>query len=282
MTRFSMIGVLLSCLLLPQHVAEDVPFGTILGSSHGVDGFSNSNSSVITEEDNFVNGVFMGMKWQCVEYARRYLYLTKGMSFESVVAATNIWDLSTVTLLSSNQKYEFVQHRNGVATSAPKEGDLMIWPQQGNDTPFGHVAVVVGVEYNSKGFEVRLAEQNFLNEMWEVPGSHARSLQGVVMGEVHSVSDTGYQVTGWLSIGRPVQEVEVVVARTWDATMLGLLALPVFITVVGITMLAYKRRKVDGRSPQRADGHVLLDEDQVISAPLHRRGSGDLELENIR
>jgi hypothetical protein len=240
---------------------------------------------VITDEDYLLNGVYMGMKWQCVEYARRYLFVTKGMSFESVVAAINIWDLATVTHISSEQKYGLVQHHNGVATSPPKEGDLMIWPQQGADTPFGHVAVVVGVEVDSQGFKVNLAEQNFLNEKWEAPDSYARSLRGVVAGQAYAVTDPGYQVTGWMSIGSPVREVEgVKAARGWDTTMLGLLALPIFITVLGIVVLAYKRRKEEG-SGRRQDGHLLLDEDQVIAAPPPRRRESaevEVELENIR
>jgi len=263
-----------------------VPFGTLLGSSRGVEGFSNANNSVITDQNNFIDGVFMGMKWQCVEYARRYLFLTRGMTFDSVAGATNIWDLPSVTLLSSNEKYALVQHSNGVATSTPQEGDLMIWPIQGTDTPFGHVAVVVGIEYNTQGFKVRVAEQNFLNEMWEVSDSYARTLTGDSVGGKYTVTDLGYQITGWLSVGHLLQGSEPPkTPRGWDTTMLGLLAIPIVITGMGIAVLAYKRRK-EASPGGRRDGDLLLDEDQVVSQlpmqPRDSSGEMELELENIR
>jgi len=227
----------------------------------------------------------MGLKWQCVEYARRYLYKTKGMVFDSVDAAIDIWDLPSVTLLSTKEKYSLIQYSNGDALTPPKEGDLMIWPRQGTDSPFGHVAIVAGIEQNNQGFLVQVAEQNFLNEKWMAPDNYARTIPGKVSAGRYTVTDLGFPIAGWMSVGYPVQsESPIPPPRGWDTTMLGLLAIPIIITALGIAVLAYKRHREDKPRP-RHDGHLLLDEDQVMPEAIQPNGSsgdGDLELEQIR
>jgi hypothetical protein len=34
----------------------------------------------------------MGLKWQCVEYARRWTFLRKSSTFESVEGANDMWN----------------------------------------------------------------------------------------------------------------------------------------------------------------------------------------------
>jgi len=259
---------LLGVLFFLQSFAENVPFGDRLGTSHGVDGFSNFNNTLISEEDNYVNGVFMGMKWQCVEYARRFLYETKGIVFDSVEGATDIWGLSSVRHVSRNQLYELIPHTNGQADRLPQEGDLLIWPRQGTDTPFGHVAVVVGSVFVGTDMFISLAEQNFLNEPWEDPEQYARRVRVLVTGLKYSVMDPGYQVKGWMSIGGPIHGPEATkpnaANREWDTSTTVLVLVPIVITVVGIMCLAYVRRK-EGRGARA--GHLLLDDDEADELP---------------
>ena len=52
-------------------IADEVPFGTVLGSNNNVEAYSNSNSDCITNFDNYLSDIYTGMKYQCVEYSRR-------------------------------------------------------------------------------------------------------------------------------------------------------------------------------------------------------------------
>ena len=39
---------------------------------------------------SYVDGIYMGYKWQCVEFARRWLYLNKGYIFDDVAMALSL------------------------------------------------------------------------------------------------------------------------------------------------------------------------------------------------
>jgi len=111
-----------------------------------------------SDEENYVNGHFTGLKWQCVEYARRWLITVKGATFEKVNNATDIWNLQTATLLDSKQ----VDFINAPITEIPQIGALLIY-RKSVTFPNGHVSVVVKVHPNR---EVDVAEQNYSNK-WQ-------------------------------------------------------------------------------------------------------------------
>lgn len=197
----------------------------------------------------------------------------------------------------TGQKLALIQHPNGDST-LPQEGDLLIWPRQGSDTPYGHVAAIVGVEQRAEDISVFIGEQNFYNQMWEAPTSYTRVIPGKRSGNRYVLSDFGYEITGyvatqfvrsyfrlacsWMSIGKPPSKSAVAV-QPFDASMY-LIAIPVLITVVGLAVLAVKSQKDPAKKSR--DGHVLLDEDQMTTAKPRlsaeeTEGTG-VELERVR
>ena len=68
---------------------EKVQWGTVVGTNNGVEAYSNYKP-----EDgylkNYVNGVYTGNKYQCVEYARRWLILVKYITIPNVGCACEI------------------------------------------------------------------------------------------------------------------------------------------------------------------------------------------------
>lgn len=74
---------------------NDLAFGVELGVAKGnVPSYSSDYAQVDEAQypdrrhfRSYVDGIYMGYKWQCVEYARRWLYLTKGQIFNDI---TNI------------------------------------------------------------------------------------------------------------------------------------------------------------------------------------------------
>lgn len=147
------------------------PYGDLLGkSSIGVPAYSNCSSQCVSRDANQVNDTYTGMEWQCVEYARRWLFRTEGLVFESVDIAADIWDgISYLVDTGSNDRRNLRNLPNGSAES-PLRGDLLIWSSDFLGT--GHIAVVTRVDYEAGYVEV--AEQNFLNQAW--PGKYARRI----------------------------------------------------------------------------------------------------------
>ena len=66
------------------------PFGTILGYASGNVPVYSSDYATASDIEHpkrssyysYCNGVYMGYKWQCVEFARRWMYINKGYIFD--------------------------------------------------------------------------------------------------------------------------------------------------------------------------------------------------------
>ena len=138
-------------------------FGNILGKSPaGVPAYSNCNSDCVIFEPNHLEDVYTGIKWQCVEYARRWLLKEQGVVFGDVDIAADIWGIAHVNNPHSNQTLKFDSVVNGSAT-LPQRGDLLIYGKEYLGT--GHVAVVVSIDEERNTIQV--AEQNYANTKWQ-------------------------------------------------------------------------------------------------------------------
>ena len=146
-------------------------YGKVLGKSPaGVVAYSNCSGKCVSKDANRFADVYTGMQWQCVEFARRWLYRTQGVVFESVDDAYNIWDsISYLVDVKSGGKQHLRNYPNG-SSELPRRGDLLIWSSDYLGT--GHVAIVMRVD-QQQGY-VEVAEQNFLNREWQ--GSYARRI----------------------------------------------------------------------------------------------------------
>ena len=154
-------------------------YGIELGISGNVIAFSNcggmcfNNDTVILDKaDTGLNkDLFTGLRWQCVQYARRWLIINLDVTFESIDYAFHIFDLETVAdVVKDGVEYQFKSFPNG-NKHPPQVGDLIISPRT-EEIRTGHVAVVAGVNLE-EGY-VDLAEQNNENAHWRDPNSHAR------------------------------------------------------------------------------------------------------------
>ncbi|WP_210396240.1 bifunctional glutathionylspermidine amidase/synthase [Motiliproteus sediminis] len=145
------------------------PFGTVLGyapggvpvySSH----YPSADSAAYPDRESFRSyhdGVFMGYKWQCVEFARRWLYLNRGWLFDDVAMAYDIFELRSGRAVRDNAPVALQSFANG-GQRPPEPGSLLIWAEGGEFEDTGHVAIVTAV------FEdrVRIAEQNLDHRLW--------------------------------------------------------------------------------------------------------------------
>ncbi len=113
----------------------------------------------ITMKSSNNNDKCFGIEKQCVEFARRWLYKNKGMVFDDVKIAANIWDnINFYSQVSSGYKVPVTNFTNG-ALQPPRVGDLIIYGERYLTT--GHVSVVVEIDI-SLGV-ILVYEQNFEN-----------------------------------------------------------------------------------------------------------------------
>lgn len=157
---------------LPQNCIEScvTPYGAVLGvTKDGLKAFSNCQGKCVVFDPNQENGTYTGIKWQCVEFARRWLIRNRGLTFGDVDVAADIWAMNAFTRLSDQSAVPLETYANG-SSSLPRRGDLLIYAKEYLAT--GHAAVVLEVDQNK--MQVRVAEQNFKNQTW--PGQYARSI----------------------------------------------------------------------------------------------------------
>ncbi len=139
------------------------PFGTLLGHAPGgvaiysSDYDSVDRSQYINHSDfrSYINNEYMGYKWQCVEFARRWLYLNRGLVFTDVPMAYDIFAIRHYRRVEDDALLPLQAFVNG-GLRAPEAGALLIWAAGGEFDVTGHVAVITEVLAD----KVRIAEQN--------------------------------------------------------------------------------------------------------------------------
>ena len=109
------------------------------------------------DEPFFWNGIYTGIKYQCVELARRYYLIKYGALFQNVDSAKDIFSIRTLTSVITGQPI-FWETRLNISTSVhPVPGSLLLWGPVDTFAHTGHVAVVVNVTKNY----VYIIEQGF-------------------------------------------------------------------------------------------------------------------------
>lgn len=155
-------------------------FGTVLGIAPGEVPIYSSHYPTVDEHEmpdnhsyrSYVDGIFMGYKWQCVELARRWLYLNKGYIFDDVGMAYDIFNLRSVRVIRDNSRLPLRSFRNG-SRRPPEPGCLLIWNEGGEFERTGHVAIVTDVLNNV----VRCIEQNVDHVEWHNKQDYSRELR---------------------------------------------------------------------------------------------------------
>ena len=121
---------------------------------------------------SYVDGIYMGHKWQCVEFARRWLYLNRSQIFDDVGMAYEIFELRSLRDLKTNQRLPLKSFRNG-SRRHPEPGCLLVWDEGGEFERTGHVAVVTEVHPHC----IRFVEQNVDNRPWPQGRNYSREIK---------------------------------------------------------------------------------------------------------
>ncbi|MCB0405230.1 MAG: bifunctional glutathionylspermidine amidase/synthase, partial [Bdellovibrionales bacterium] len=168
-----------SARLKKNKTKEKAKFGTILGYAPGdVAVYSSDYDSVDSNElptrhtfKNYLDGIYMGYKWQCVEFARRWLYVNYGYVFNDIAMAYDIFKLSSVRVVKDSTALPLHSFRQG-SLRHPVPGSLLVWEEGGHFENTGHVAIVTEVLED----RIRIAEQNNDHSIWPEGHNYSREL----------------------------------------------------------------------------------------------------------
>ena len=179
--------------MMSEVVEPAIPFNQIQGvASENVPAYSNGDGEFFSVERHFLYGIFMGFKWQCVEFSRRWLLLRKSSIFPPIRHAADMWtQLTYVERVTDGKQFPIKMHPNG-STEPPKIDSLLIY-ERNEELPFGHVAVICETDSNS----IRIAEQNFIYHRWS--SHYAREIPIVFKENGYYLEDKD-PILGWIEI----------------------------------------------------------------------------------
>jgi glutathionylspermidine amidase/synthetase len=167
----------------PEDPSNPAPFGTILGlAPGGVPVYSSDYATADPRElpdrsafRSHLDGLYMGYKWQCVELARRWMYVNTGCIFDDVAMAHEIFRLPFVRVVETGQRLPLQSFRNG-SKRHPEPGCLLVWAPDGEFEHTGHVAIVTEVRPD----RIRFVEQNVGHGVWPSGRDYSREIHAKV------------------------------------------------------------------------------------------------------
>lgn len=197
---------------------RQVPLHDVCGSTQrGVLAYSNGSSNTFTAVKNYVDGIFMGYQWQCVEFARRWLWLEKGLLLPERPCAFFLSGVKSVRRLKSPpppraidgaddavevKKYTkddwervpccFVKQGSH---QPPVSDSLIIYPMS-YGSPWGHVGVITEVDMEKS--LVYVADQNRYFHEWNDKTHSAVFPLECVKGRYY-IRDHESECKGWLT-----------------------------------------------------------------------------------
>lgn len=159
--------------------------GTEIDNLHGVPVYYNGSMANVHGRHVTSTGYNLGLKWQCVEFVKRYYYYMYGHEFPSSYGnAKDFFDKSLYDN-SFNIKRGLQQYRN-VRYVRPEIGDIIVYDGTTRN-PYGHVAIVGDIYQDT----IEIVQQNVrLESRIKLP---LKEYEGI-----YTIAD--YDILGWLRL----------------------------------------------------------------------------------
>lgn len=184
--RLSIILLAASSMML-SFTSFNYNRGNIIDSLNGVDVYYNGTDYTNVSGRNVTpDGYNLGLKYQCVEFVKRYYYEYYGHKMpNSYGHAKDFFDKDAFGDMAYNEQRGLTQYRN-VREFRPQVGDILVYDSYPGN-PFGHVAIISRVKEDF----IEVTQQNI--------GTNSRKNIPLVeyMG-YYTVAD--YNVLGWLRL----------------------------------------------------------------------------------
>lgn len=87
--------------------------------------YRQDKSTTDSQESMYINGIYTGIKYQCVELARRYYLMKYGLLFDEVRGAKEIVHLYTIYNTESKRYIQWPTYLD--CYGLPMTGSLLIW-----------------------------------------------------------------------------------------------------------------------------------------------------------
>ena len=155
-----------------------MPFDTVVGSFNGVTAYS--NGSVTTDSTDRIS---TGLKWQCVEFVRRYYSTVYGMNIGAGENASGFY--------SSAASWKLASFPNG-GTVSPQVGDILCFA--GGSSGNGHVAIITGVSST----QITVIQQNVTESSRDAAFPCPMSVVGGKYTVYGTTIGSSYNCQGWL------------------------------------------------------------------------------------
>jgi len=156
---YLLIGLLILCFgglwtFKKFNFNNDFSVGQQIDSLKGVYVYYNGGVDNVTDRNTTAEGYNLGLKYQCVEFVKRYYYEhLKHKMPDSYGHAKDFFD-NTVKDGQKNKKRDLIQFTNASSTK-PKVDDLLIFDGT-TFNRYGHVAIISNVTEN----EIEIIQQN--------------------------------------------------------------------------------------------------------------------------
>ncbi|EKF26976.1 trypanothione synthetase, putative, partial [Trypanosoma cruzi marinkellei] len=190
-------------LLSPSHIAmitekitrqnrQCVPLHGICGFAPGrIPAYSNGSSSTFTNERHYEQNYFMGYKWQCVEFVRRWLFYRKGLALPQYDFAAHLIHLREVqdVCTGTTVPCQFIPQGS---EKPPMADSLIVYPGSRKNI-VGHVGLITHVTSTN----VYVADQNRFFHDWGENTFSAKFPLECIDGRYY-IRDPDVECRGWI------------------------------------------------------------------------------------
>lgn len=182
MDYFGVIFLLIFGLIYPsqnfiaQNKMNSTEIGKPIDSLNGILVYENGNIKNISGRNTTSDGYNLGLKYQCVEFVKRYYYEFYNHKMPNSWGDAKDYFNSTIKDGEKNEDRDLIQYSNP-SDVQPRIGDLLVYKPTEENT-FGHVAIISKVEEN----HIKIIQQNpdagnksreiyelkYLNQKWKI------------------------------------------------------------------------------------------------------------------
>jgi glutathionylspermidine amidase/synthetase len=177
-------------------------FGQIIGiDNYGIIAYSSKhNENYNNQKFSFIfNNIYCGIKWQCIEYVRRWLIINCNVTFEQIDMAYMMFSTEKLKFIHITHKHTIpykLIYNNQTNNVLPHIGSIIIWDKN-NNYKTGHVAIVSKITNKY----IYIGEQNWDDILWNKPFSRKIKIQYLNLSTININDYNPFQlnILGWIN-----------------------------------------------------------------------------------
>ncbi|MFZ1561011.1 MAG: CHAP domain-containing protein [Saprospiraceae bacterium] len=184
MNKLHIIIFAFSFVICNSFHLHTIEVGTKIDTYNGVDVYFNGKDFTnVTGRNVTEDGYNLGLKFQCVEFVKRYYYKVFNHKMPNAFGHAKDFFDKELPDKSFNQKRGLMQYRN-VREYKPQINDILVYDKYPGNS-FGHVAIISHIDDN----QIEIVQQNMgLNSRIKIPL--------VNFYQYWTIAD--YHILGWL------------------------------------------------------------------------------------